>query len=116
MMLLTREIRKSLYTNALERAQIGESYNGLDKKPVVKLFDAYGSAFWLLIELEPDGDTAFGLCDLGMGFPELGYVSMKELESLEFMEGVPSIERDLYFTATKPLSEYVADAKNGVRP
>jgi hypothetical protein len=43
-------------------------------------------------EGSPDGDDfiMFGLCDLG--FPELGYVSLKELEA------VCVIERDLYRT------------------
>ena len=82
--------------------------------PVVKLFDAFGQAYWLLTELDEDGN-AFGLCDLGMGFPELGYVSINELKELTAF-GAPAIERDLYFEATKTLSEYMADAKEGVRP
>ncbi|MEA2079594.1 MAG: DUF2958 domain-containing protein, partial [Pseudomonadota bacterium] len=44
----------------------------IDPKPVVKLFTPDGSATWLLTELDPDdNDIAFGLCDLGMGSPEL---------------------------------------------
>jgi hypothetical protein len=44
-----------------------------DFKPIVKLFCPWGGATWLLSELDPDDhDLAFGLCDLGMGFPELG--------------------------------------------
>jgi hypothetical protein len=34
----------------------------------------------LLTEIDPgDDDTAFGLCDLGLGCPEVGYVSLSEL-------------------------------------
>ena len=50
--------------------------------PVVKLFTPDASATWLLTELDPaDPDLAFGLCDLGLGCPELGYVRLSELES-----------------------------------
>ena len=52
----------------------------------------------------------FGLCDLGMGFPELGYVSLQELESVELPFGL-KIERDMYFTPDKTLSEYVELAR-----
>ena len=82
--------------------------------PVVKLFDAFGQAYWLLTDMDEDG-RAFGLCDLGMGFPELGYVDINELKELTKF-GAPRIERDMYFTATKTVSEYMADAKEGVRP
>ncbi len=39
-----------------------------DHVPVVNLFDPTGPATWLLTELDADGDTLFGLCDLGFGF------------------------------------------------
>ena len=59
--------------------------------------DAPGS----LTEIDPeDPDIAFGLCDLGMGCPELGSVSLSELESVRGKLGLP-IERDLHFTPTK---------------
>ena len=39
-------------------------------------FTPDAGATWLLTEIDPDDhDHAFGLCDLGQGFPELGYVS-----------------------------------------
>jgi integrase len=44
-------------------------------------------------ELDSDG-LAFGLCDLGMGEPELGYVSLTELRTVRGKLGLP-IERDL---------------------
>ena len=41
--------------------------------PVVKLFTPDVNATWLLTELDPeDPDISFGLCDLGVGCPELG--------------------------------------------
>ena len=46
--------------------------------------------------------------DLGLGFPELGYVRRRELESMRGALGLP-VERDLYWEARGPLMEY-ADA------
>ena len=51
----------------------------LDFEPVVKLFTADGNAIWLLTELTPDRDLAIRLCDLGLGEPELRYVSLVDL-------------------------------------
>ncbi len=51
-----------------------------DFRPVVKLFTPWANGTWLLSELSPsDPDIAFGLCDLGQGTPDLGYVSLSEL-------------------------------------
>ena len=47
----------------------------------------------------PDDNTiAFGLCDLGLGLPEIGYVSLKKLSTVRGPMGLP-VEKDLYFTA-----------------
>jgi glycine/D-amino acid oxidase-like deaminating enzyme len=81
-----------------------------DFKPVVKLFNPCGAATWLLSELDEDGDTAFGLCDLGLGEPELGYVSLDELAWVCLPHGL-YIERDIHFNAKKLLSEYAAEAR-----
>ena len=78
-------------------------------EPVVKLFVCVGgNATWLLTELDPETNIAFGLCDLGLGFPELGYVSLTELET----ELGWRLERDRHWTATKTLSEYADEARN----
>lgn len=85
---------------------------GIDHKPVVKLFTPDGACTWLLSEIDPnDPDLAFGLCDLGCGCPELGYVSLNELASVRGRLGLP-VERDLHFTADKPLSAYATEASN----
>jgi hypothetical protein len=60
----------------------------IDFKPVVKLFTPDAQCTWLLTELGLD-DIAFGLCDLGMGTPELGFVSMHELRDLRGPLGLP---------------------------
>ena len=49
--------------------------------PVVKIFNPTGASTWLIHSMDPDDeDTLFGLCDHGFGFPELGYVSLAELQ------------------------------------
>lgn len=80
------------------------------RKPVVKFFCPWGAATWLISELGADGDTMFGLCDLGHGSPELGYVSLRELQALRGPWGL-TIERDLHFTADKTLAEYADEAR-----
>ena len=81
-----------------------------DPAPVVKLFTPDAGATWLLTEIDPDDhDHAFGLCDLGMGMPELGWVSLDELAAVRGRLGLP-IERDLSFRADKRLSAYAREA------
>lgn len=53
-----------------------------DHPPVLKLSTPDGAATWLISEVDSDDpDRLFGLCDLGQGFPELGYVSLAEISS-----------------------------------
>ena len=106
MKLFTQAQRRELIANG-ERSAAGQH---IDPQPVVKLFTPDAGATWLLTELDPgEPDRAFGLCDLGLGCPELGYVSITELAGVHGRLGLP-IERDLYFTANRPLSEYAAEA------
>lgn len=82
-----------------------------DPAPVVKLFTPDAGATWLLTEIDPDDhDHAFGLCDLGLGAPELGWVSLQELATVRGRLGLP-VERDLHFRAEKRLSAYARDAR-----
>lgn len=77
-----------------------------DHKPVVKLFTPDAGCTWLLTEIDPEEtDLAFGLCDLGLGFPELGYVSITELISVRGRFGLP-VERDRHFEGKYPISVY----------
>jgi hypothetical protein len=99
--------REQLIANWNNRMKTGKE----DHQPVVKFFNPMGAATWLLTELDPeDGDSAFGLCDLGMGFPELGYVSLAEIQSIKLPLGL-YIERDEHFTAKMTISEYAAKAR-----
>lgn len=94
--------RNAAATEAADGADLGH-------KPVVKLFCPWGAATWLLSELDADG-IAFGLCDLGMGEPELGYVSLHELAAIRGPFGL-KIERDLHFKADKSLAAYAEEAR-----
>jgi hypothetical protein len=101
--LLSVEDRVKLLVNALTDEK--------DHEPVLKLFTPDGNATWLLTESDPDDpDRLFGLCDLGLGSPELGYVSLAELTALRGLLGLP-IERDLHFIADRPLSAYAEEAR-----
>ena len=104
MKLLTKANRTKLEANARKTELDGED----DHRPVVKLFDPCGAGTWLLTELE--GDIAFGLCDLGMGSPELGSVSITELEAVQGPLGI-GIERDRYFEAEMTISQYAEAAR-----
>lgn len=84
---------------------------GADHRPAVRLFAPDANASWLLTETDPgDADRLYGLCDVGHGFPELGYVSLAELLAFRGPMGL-RIERDNNFVADKPLSEYVTQAR-----
>ncbi len=110
MKLLTDTQRAKLLNNGLQQQSVRGTSDEIDFEPVVKLFTPDANCTWLLSEVDPnDADIAFGLCDLGLGFPELGSVRISELESLRGPMRL-SIERDLYFSPKKSLSEYARDA------
>jgi hypothetical protein len=116
MKLFTSEQLKKLLANGKANRQRQEQgLDEIDFKPVVKLFTPDGGATWLLTEIDPDEpDIAFGLCDLGMGFPELGNVSLAELAEVRGQLGLP-IERDKWFEADKTLSAYAEEARKKER-
>jgi len=103
MKLLTKELRDRLLENNSRAREA-------DHMPVVKFFLPGTAMTWLFSEMEQDGDTLFGLADLGSGDPELGYSSLEEMESIRTRTGL-TIERDTGFTATRTLSEYTALAR-----
>jgi hypothetical protein len=105
--LIPAELRARMLKNG-RRSVSGDDH---DPPPVVKLFTPDAGATWLLTEIDPDDeDLAFGLCDLGAGFPELGRVRLSELASVRSKFGLP-VERDEHFLADKPLSAYAAEAR-----
>lgn len=105
--LITDEQRILLLANGRESLENPD----FDPAPVVKLFTPDTGATWLLTEIDPDDrDHAFGLCDLGLGMPELGWVSLQELAAVRGRLGLP-IERDLHFRTEKRLSAYTRDVR-----
>ena len=112
MTLLTTAIAQRLLANGRQNAaRITDDGHTIDFYPVVKLFTPDASCTWLLTDVDPaNPDIAFGLCDLGLGFPELGSVSLSELATVRGRLGLP-VERDLYFTATQPLTAYATEAR-----
>ena len=102
MILLPDDIKRQLMQNNIFRDD--------DHVPVVKFFLPGTGCTWLITELEQDGDTLFGLCDLGMGEPELGYVSLTELRTVRSRLGL-SVERDLHWSGKARLSAYARAAR-----
>lgn len=99
MILLTPDLRERLLANGRQR--------DVDHVPVVKFFNPLGEGVWLATELDEDGDTLFGLADLGE--PELGYFSL-EMTSVRLPFGL-GIERDILFTGDVPLSVWAEAAR-----
>lgn len=112
MKLLTQDIRERLLRNGRLQRELQDGGKAeADFIPVVKLFTPDAGCTWLLTELDPDDpDIAFGLCDLGLGFPELGSVSLTEIAGIRGRLGLP-VERDLHFAPTKTLSAYAEEAR-----
>jgi Protein of unknown function (DUF2958) len=105
--LVTDAQRAQLLANGATHAQ----GRATDPLPVVKLFTPDGHATWLLTELDPaDGDTAFGLCDLGLCMPTLGTVRLSDLETIRGPRNLPVL-CDLHFTPRFTLSEYTRRAQ-----
>ncbi len=106
MILLTAELRERLLTNGRQP--------DIDHVPVVKFFNPLGAGVWLATELDADGDTLFGLADLGE--PELGSFSLAEMAAVRLPIGL-GIERDLLFEGMVPISVWADAARKagGIR-
>ena len=107
MMLVTAAILRKLVRNGRDR--------DADQVPILKVFDPCGAATWLITQMDPDEQRLlFGLCDLGMGCPELGHVDLLELQVARGALGI-GLERDRYFHARHPLSVYARAAREAGR-
>lgn len=105
--LITDEQRAQLLANGRQSIENPD----FDPHPVVKLFTPDAGATWLISAIDPyDDDHAFGLADLNLGFPELGWVSLAELAAVRGPLRLP-VERDLYFKADRPMSVYAREAR-----
>lgn len=112
MKLMTEAQRKKLIQNYQKNCT--QANDPVDFYPVLKLFSPIGGATWLLTELDEDGDTLFGLCDLGLGYTEIGCVSLRELATTKLPLGL-KIERDRGFKADKTLHAYAEEAQRAGR-
>lgn len=111
MNLLTPEIAAALRANYGAHRSAQEAGGAEpDPRPVLKLFNPVGAATWIATELAEDGDTLFGLADLGFGCPELGYFSLREISEVRLPFGL-SIERDFHFASDQPLSAWAEMAR-----
>jgi hypothetical protein len=82
-----------------------------DHPPVVMLGLPFTNCIWLISEVDPvEPRLAFGLCDLGMGFPELGYVDLEELRDLTLSTGL-AVEKVQFFVSKHPMSVYANAAR-----
>ena len=57
------------------------------------------SADWYIVEFDRETGEMFGRCDLGLGYPEWGYVRIQDLADITDRFGLP-VERDLSFRPT----------------
>lgn len=112
MELLPQSILDQLAANGRKnQTRIEACEDTIDFPPVVKLFTPDAGATWLLSETDPeDPDIAHGLCDLGLGFPEIGSVRLSEIRAIRGRLGLP-VERDLHFNPHAPLSTYAERAR-----
>ncbi|MDB6076694.1 MAG: transposase [Akkermansiaceae bacterium] len=115
MELIPENLRLRLIENSrASQLSIDRDGNPPDHWPVIKLFTPDAQATWLLTELNPDCNVAFGLADFGLGCPELGYVSLDELSRLRGHLGL-AMEVDSGFEAEFPLSDYARMARQAGR-
>ncbi|HSI16910.1 MAG TPA: DUF2958 domain-containing protein [Sphingomonas sp.] len=110
MALLPPALRIALHANAV--AGNAARYHGriFDPAPIAKFFYPRGLATWLATELAADGDTLFGLADLGFGCPASGTFSLGALEALRLPSG-PLIARDVAFATRLFLSIWIDAAR-----
>ena len=112
MELMTEELRAELLGNW------GQPDS--ETSPALKIFNPAGAATWLIHSMDPrNNDLLYGLCDLGYDSPELGQVSLSELQEVRIplpaMPGVTQehlgLERDLYFEPQKTMEVYTEAAR-----
>lgn len=115
MKLILKNHHAALSANWTKTQAAANNGTQIDVLPVVKLFCPWGAATWLISERKSgEPDILFGLCDLGIGCPEIGYVSLPELEAITGPAGL-KIERDIHFTAAASLAVYARAAHRAQR-
>lgn len=106
-------IPDALLAKLIENGRTAEVQEGFDPFPVVKLFTPDAAGTWLISEAYPEGSDVrlYGLCDPGLGSPELGYLMLSEIEDVRGKLGLP-VERDLHFKPEHRLSTYARIARH----
>lgn len=110
MSLIPHSLAFALNANGLTGRIHAARAEHFDPWPVVKLFNPVGAATWIASEIAEDGDTLFGLADLGFGCPELGCFSLREIRSIRLPFGL-AIERDRAFEPMAALSVWTDEAR-----
>ncbi|MGN7161792.1 DUF2958 domain-containing protein [Sphingomonas sp. SAFR-052] len=100
---------QQLILNHNEQLPLKGTRQERDFEPVCKLFLPWTSGTWLLTEMDDDG-LAFGLADLGMGTPEMGYISLDEIWEVVGPGGL-RVEPDIDWSAEKTLSQYATESR-----
>jgi len=110
MSLVPADLRFALNVNGHASRIHRARETAFDLWPVVKFFNPVGAATWLATEIDSDGDTLFGLADLGFGCPELGCFLLAEIAAVRLPFGL-GIERDAHFDPLAPLSVWTGAAR-----
>lgn len=105
--LFTPEQRMRLICNG----RIREQGTLLSRPPILKLFTPDAAGTWLISAIDPaDEDRAWGLCDVGAGSPEFGWVSISVLMKMRGPLGRP-VCRDEAFRPNASLGAYAEEAR-----
>jgi len=102
--MLTKPVLKklpALYANEGKEAE--------QVKVPLKLFNPQGPQTWYITELDPETKRAFGYVT-GMGFDELGYIDLNELEAIQLPFGM-YIERDIHWNMDNTLAQVMNGEK-----
>ena len=105
MTLITEAQRAELLANGIAARDAARAGLDFDPKPVVKLFTPHACFRWLLSEIDPNFDRAYGLCDPGDGRPYMGFIDLRDLEDVRGRIKF-TVVADPRFVADKPLSAY----------
>lgn len=112
---ITDEQFDQLLANGLISREHQQRDAHFNPAPIVKLYLPGSDAVWLISELDPEAPTiGFGLADLGVGFPELGFVDLQEIHEVCAKRRV-FIAQDWDFRPTKSVGEYARDARRAGR-
>jgi hypothetical protein len=83
MPLISDEMLKELaFQREITLVAIDAEISTPDHFPIVKIAAPTTGAAWLFTEYNPEAGTLYGLCDPGLGYPEIGLLCLSELEEL----------------------------------